>query len=82
MADFADVYFSKLCTEASISVLKQNKNSINQHFGIRASGNGILTIGKCKFTILQNETVSCRCKDSILSPECLAYWSRWLEIML
>ena len=21
------------------------------------------------------------CKDNILSPECLAYWSRWLEVL-
>ena len=36
---------------------------------------------KCKFTILQNEMASCTYKDSILSCECLAYWSRWLELL-
>ena len=63
---------------------------INQHWalGKDISGNGILTVGKCKFTILQSWMVSWNSctykvynKDSILSPECLVYWSRWLEIL-
>ena len=43
-------------------------NRINRHFGIlreEISGNGISTIGKCEFTILQNEMVWYTCKDSI-----------------
>ena len=36
--------------------------------------------GKSEFTILQNGMVSYTCKDGILSPGCLAYWSRWLEL--
>ena len=35
-----------------------------------------MTIGKRKFTLLQNEMVPYTCEDSILSPECLAYWSK------
>ena len=38
---------------ASISVLKQNKLTL-WDLGEEISGNGISTIGKCKFTILQN----------------------------
>ena len=29
---------------------------------------------ECKFTVLQNEMVSCKCEDSICSHECLAYY--------
>ena len=66
---------TKLCTEESISVLKHNKSTL-WDLEEEASGNGISTIGKRKFTIAQNEMVSFTCKDSIRSPECLAYWER------
>ena len=67
---------TKLCTELNFSVLKQNK-STGRGLGEEISGNGFLTIGKWKFTILQNGMASYTYQDSILSPECLAFWSRW-----
>ena len=57
--------------QGSIIVLHNNWEEI--------LGNGISNIGKWKFTILQNGMVSHTSKDSILSLECLAYWSRLLE---
>ena len=59
----------------------QNKSTL-RGLGEEISGNGILTIGKWEFAILQNGMVSYTCKDSFCSPEYLAYWSRWLEVML
>ena len=41
------------------------------------------TFGRNKIAVSlwnQNGMVSYTCKDSIRSPECLAYWSRWLEV--
>ena len=32
------------------------------------------------FCIAELGMVSYTCQDGILSPECLAYWSRWLEV--
>ena len=62
------------CTEVNISILKQNKSTL------WVSGNRILTIqvGNWEFTILQNSMVSYTYKDGTPSPECLAYWSKWL----
>ena len=48
--------------------LKQTKWTL-WDLGEDISGNGILTIGRCKFTILLIGMVSCTCKDSSLSPE-------------
>ena len=70
---------TKLCTEESISVLKQNKMTL-WDLGEELSGNGISSIGKCTSTTLQHRMVSSTCKDSMLSRGCLAYWSRWLEV--
>ena len=39
------------------------------------SGNGILTIRKCKFTILQNGMVSYHVKKVFFYLSVLAYWS-------
>ena len=64
---------TKLCTEVNISVLKQYKSTFSV-LGEEISGNGISTIGKRKFTILQNGMVSNTCKNGILSHEYLAYW--------
>ena len=47
----------QIWTEVNISVLKQNKLTL-WGFGEEISGNGILTIGKWEFTILQNGMVS------------------------
>ena len=70
---------TKLCTEVNISILKQNKSTL-WVLEEEISRTGISTIGKWEFTILQNGMVLYTCKDSILSPECLAYWSRWLDV--
>ena len=43
--------------------------------------NGISTIGKWMFTILQNGMFSLTNKYWILSPQCLAYWSKGLVVL-
>ena len=60
---FVDRWLSitKHCTEVNISILVQNKSTLRV-LGEEISGNGISTIGKCKFTILQNEMVSIHIK--------------------
>ena len=63
-----------------MSILKQNKSTLG--FWGEQLGNGILSIGKCKFTILQSGMVSYTYEDGNLLLECLAYWSRWLEVLL
>ena len=59
-----------LCKEVNIGILNQNK-STHWVLGAEILGSGISTIGKCKFTILQNRMVSNTYKDSIHSPVCL-----------
>ena len=54
------LYIAKSCKEVNISILKQNKSTL-WILGEAISGNGISTIGKWKFTILENEIY----KDSI-----------------
>ena len=73
---FVDYWLNitKVCTEVNISILKQNKVTL-WDLGEELSGNEILTIGKCKFTIMQYGKISYTNKDSFLSPECLSYWS-------
>ena len=63
---------TKLCTEVNISVLKQYKSTLKV-LGeeISESGNGISTIGKRKFTILQNGMVSLLNESS---PFCRTEW--------
>ena len=53
---------TKLCTEVNISIVKQNKLTL-WIWGGEISGNAISTIGKWKFTILQNEMLSYAYKD-------------------
>ena len=79
-SEFEDVAFRRLLAldhqtlhRGKISVLKENKSTL-WDLEEEMSGHGISTIGKCKFTILQNGMVSYTCKDGTLSPECLAYW--------
>ena len=73
-SQFEDIAFCQLLATLQVSILKQNKSKL-WVLKEEILGNRIST------TVLHNEKVSYTCKDSIFSPECLAYWSRWFEVL-